>query len=208
MQIGDLLVKVAKKEPMSETDKRHLQTTMNRLELDNAFINSLQDGRGNIYADNINAVSGVFRYAPYGLSSKIKFSVTVPSGTPGAATVTFTEKVYDELNGFTASSNYFRIPFRAKYQLSVFVDWEPYSGEYRSHVLYVLNRGNVVEVGGREHSTEAEPLVTSGSEEASLPQGSFITVVCSIPNLGVSLDCTGSLTVRLIRTHDGADGFS
>lgn len=205
--IGDLLVKIAKREPLSENDKDFLKLRLNQAEINNVFINSAQNGQGDIYANRINSLSGEFRYPPYGLSSKIKFEATVPSG-PGTQNVTFTQKVYDELGGFTASSNYFRIPFRAKYQFSIFIDWQPYNGGYRQHSLGVYGRGNIVEVGGREHSSEAEPITTIGSEEASVPSGALMMITCSIPNLGVSLDCTGTFTARLIRTHDGMDGFS
>lgn len=206
--IGDLLVKLATQKPLSEIEKQSLILDINQAAGNNVFLNSIQNGQGDIYADRINALSGYFRYPPVGLSSKIRFTVTVPSGTPGTSLVTFTEKVYDELNGFTASSNYFRVPFRGKYQFSVFVDWGVHNGEYRSHFLGVYGRGNIVEVGGRAHSSEAEPLTTRGSEEASVPSGALMMITCQIPNIGVSLDCTGTFIARLIRSHDGADGFS
>lgn len=205
--IGDLLIRVAKKEPLSEQDKQYLRLWMNQAESNNIFVNGTQNGQGDIYADNVNALSGEFTFPPYGLSSKIIFEATVPSGTPGSVNVTFTEKVYDELGGFTALSNYFRVPFRAKYQFGVFVDWQPYSGGYRTHSLGVYGRGNIVEVSGRDHSSEAESLTTSGSEEASVPSGALMLVTCTIPNIGVPLTCTGTFTARLLRTHDG-DGYS
>lgn len=64
MQIGDILVKLAKGEKLMDNELQTLRLFGNQAELNNQFITSIQDGSGVINAKKINANSAEFTIPP------------------------------------------------------------------------------------------------------------------------------------------------
>lgn len=194
--IGDILVKIAQKQKLFLAEEKELALWALQRDKSNKFITSVRDGTGHINASQIDAVSGGFRWQPYGLSSKIKFSATVPSGGLGVD-VTFTNSVYDDLGGFTASSTSFNIKKYGWYEIDIFCDWQQNNTGYRR-----------VDLGGTWTGFILDTVHSSLSSPLTFYKGVITRSVFTIPhdpikitlvqNSGVDLTCTGTIRMQLI----------
>lgn len=202
--IGDILVKVAKRELLTPQEELEIRMWGDAVESGNIFIAGMQTWNSDISANALRAFSGEFQRQPFSLASSIGFAASVPSSDLYTS-ATYNSSEYDELRGFTSGSTTFRVPFMGKYSFSVFSKWEANANSLRKLEVFVYGRGHI---GGHQyaHCSESEPATVFFYEEASVPSGALININVSQKS-GSTLACEGSAVIRLIRNHD-ADGYS
>lgn len=185
--IGDILVKVAQKQPLSIIEEMELEDWGRMREETNKFLFSLQDGTGRINADHIEAVNGLFRWQPYGLSSKVRFSQSIPNNF--LTDVTVTEIVYDEIGGFTVGSATMNTKQYSWYEINIFCDWEQASGGIRSCSITSSQRETL-------NSPEVAPITNHlWDMRRHSPPPLKVQV---FHTSGANLNCSGTIRVQLL----------
>lgn len=104
MQIGDILVKIAKGEKLSEFEMQNLRLFGNQAELNNQFVTSIQDGSGTINAKNVRSIYGNFTYPPAGAALRLTRDTNTTITNSTKTDVSWENEVYDDINMWNGSS--------------------------------------------------------------------------------------------------------
>lgn len=186
--IGDILVKIAQKEPLSFFESQELSLWAKNRDESNKFISSIQDGTGTINVNRANGVNGMFRWHPRGLSSKIRFTATVPN--TGNTAVTFTESVYDDIGGFVPSATTFNFNVRSWARIDIFCEWQTQSGGPRR--LFNPSYDTT-------HSPYASPIINHFFY-ITAANGFSIAVA---QHSAAQLTCSGTVRIQLVDKYVG-----
>lgn len=203
--IGRIFSKLGRGENLTASELSELELFGNRSQINLDYIDGLQSGASDINANNIKAYSAEFRYPPYGLSAslytggQVAGSMSIP--TSSATDLQFVSKRYDDFRGFTDDATTFRIPFSGKYFVTVLSQWSSVSGGIRQTKLRNVGYGYMYEYDVR-HSSSANSISNFLFGEVSLVGGSDISIEV-YQTSGSSVNCHGSISIRLVRNYDG-----
>ena len=201
--IGDLLVKLNRGERLLPAEEETLRLWGNQVSLNNAFIGGIQNGTSDINVSKINAISGEYRYAPTGYTSKVRTTgnTSVPNNTE--TNLVFGNYYYDELRCFAGNgADYIDIQQTGKYRFVIYIR------------LYSLPAptsgwGRIILWGGGGQLTENAIFALSSSTsttaqlvgEVSVSSGSQMAVGVKQTS-GGTMVASGSITITLIRNYD------
>ena len=202
MQIGDLFVKLADGNPLSQEEKQLLRLYGNQTQLNNSFVAGLKNGQSSITVDSVNVTGNIYtgKDVVSGVAVRLRrtSAFTIPSGT---TTIQWNEEEYDDANFFdiSVSNTDIIVPLTGIYNVTI--GFYVKAGSAANHHYVSTFRGGssyYPTVGAYLGATQN--YILSATDERTYEKGEAVNVRASHLSGVDSTVETAYFTMRLIRS--------
>lgn len=202
--IGQILAKLGRNEILNRDELQYIEIWGNATESQLSYVDGLQEGHVDVYANNIHARTGYFDTPARGLSGRFTgVSPTVATATVTMMNFTGAYKVSPRFG--TVPTAAINIPFTGKWRLEAFISFETHATGYRRARFHVIDP----ELGGGSVADAVQVAAVTGgftsfmyNTEASFDL--FEQVQLGVyQTSGEALSCTASMRLTHLGPKDG-----